>query len=247
MDEALDIILVNGEYTHKKRAITTISQNIKTEYDIYVENLTIKKLSEIVVSKTGLHNLLKHIDKYLSNLSIVTNADEFIECFEYEECTYEWKGIVTVYPRKSIFAISIFKLKTPYPLHFIKGGRIEISPDSQFVRRELLTYKKVIDNSFHFSITNSEGIITYVNETFCKLSGYSRDELIGNCHRLMKSDFHSSVFFSKLWDTIQSGETWKGEFKNIAKNGTEYWIETTIVPFLDREGSLINTQPLVGI
>ena len=81
------------------------------------------------------------------------------------------------------------------------------------------------------TITDLRGNITFVNQKFCNLSKYSKDELIGKNHRILKSDYHSSDFFTHLWSTISNGKIWHGSIKNKAKDNSFYWIKTTIIPF----------------
>lgn len=106
---------------------------------------------------------------------------------------------------------------------------LKINEEAQFLQQ-------VMDQHLSISIADGDGIITYINDNFSRATGYQPEEVIGNSHSFLKSGMHTKDFYNHLWETILSGKTWQGEMCNRKKDGSLYWVYTTIVPFLDLNG-----------
>lgn len=118
----------------------------------------------------------------------------------------------------------------------VKTEDTNVLSSMQLTVEELQNIKVALDESSILAVTDQRGIITMVNDRFCKISKYERCELIGKDHRLLNSGYHPKSFFKEMWRTIGYGKTWHGEVCNRAKDGSTYWVQTTIVPFLNEKG-----------
>lgn len=111
----------------------------------------------------------------------------------------------------------------------------KITNDQSFVNQQITGLNEVAI----ISTADKAGNITYVNDNFCRISGYTKNEVLGKNHRLIKSEFHDETFYKEMWKTISSGKTWKGQIKNKAKNGSEYWVFSSIIPLRNNESGKI--------
>ena len=110
--------------------------------------------------------------------------------------------------------------------------------EERVVAGEASLIKRVLESHAIVVRTDAKGIISYVNDLFCEISKYSREELIGADHRMLNSGYHPKSFFERMWSTIQTKNTWRAEIKNRAKDGTFYWVDTTIIPIIDVLGEI---------
>ncbi|MFJ7847831.1 PAS domain S-box protein [Peribacillus sp. NPDC097206] len=135
--------------------------------------------------------------------------------------------------------VPFMKKGKPYQYISIRSdisSRKKAEKDLKVSIKELGDMYYAINQSSIVAVTDDEGIIVEVNEKFSEISGYTRNELIGQTHKMVNSGYHSSEFFENMWKTIHKGKVWKGEIRNRAKDGSYYWVDTTIVPFYTVEG-----------
>jgi diguanylate cyclase (GGDEF)-like protein/PAS domain S-box-containing protein len=187
---------------------------------------------------TPLHEIL---DSRVAAGCSPLNADEYVaECLR-KSGSRETRPAIDELKNGNIFAV------TRHPM--LDGGLIEVHRDitdarlaearAEAARQELLERQYAIDQAVIVAITDLHGRITYANDNFCRISGYSREELLGENHRILNSGAHSTAFFREMYRRIANGEVWRGELCNKAKSGSLYWVDTVITPQLGANGKPI--------
>lgn len=111
-----------------------------------------------------------------------------------------------------------------------------ISTEHSFIDQQITGLNEVAI----ISSTNKYGNIIYANDNFCRISGFSREEVLGKNHRIIKSSYHSNEFYAEMWNTISKGNIWKGQIKSRAKDGREYWVYASIIPLRNNETGKID-------
>ncbi|QIR15497.1 sensor domain-containing diguanylate cyclase [Shewanella aestuarii] len=112
----------------------------------------------------------------------------------------------------------------------------ELTKSFSAMQQELAFKNKTLDHHAIISMTDIDGVITYVNDNFIKISGYTEKEIIGSTHNLVSSNRYSPEFYQNMWQSLKQGDVWHGEICNLTKSGVEYWVNSTIVPFLNNQG-----------
>ncbi len=143
-----------------------------------------------------------------------------------------------IYTLIAVFAAGVYPFVIAIQLNKSQYDKNLFEKAFRTSMQETKLYKEALDNSSLVDITDANGVIISVNDKFCKVSNYDREELIGKSHRIINSGHHSKQFFTDLWSEIKKGEIWIGGIKNKTKNGKFYWVHTVIIPFKNELGEI---------
>ncbi|RHW41512.1 PAS domain S-box protein [Neobacillus notoginsengisoli] len=179
----------------------------------------------------GLPGLGLYFDEFLPKIDPETVAEGIVTS------TYGLNAEGELFPL--FFSMNSFRLDGElYFLYVFHDGenRARLADKMSASPNELVDYKFALDQAAIVAITDQRGKIKYVNDKFCEISKYRAGELLGEDHRIINSGYHPREFFTDLWQAITAGRVWHGEIKNRAKDGSYYWVDTTIIPFLDGDG-----------
>lgn len=215
------------------------------DYTLLINDLekSMEKISYEDFSK--IDYVLTYIDKYLNSARTLDEIEKDYFTLELDTQLdniksefYKYQGYLEKeslkYHNYMMFIICMLFLWIFYFVVNLNSANKKVRD----VLSELNFQKLALDEHSIVSIADIKGNIIYVNDKLCEISGYTKEELIGKNHRVLKSDEHSKEFFYNLWKTISSGKIWKGEVKNKKRGGGYYWVNATIIPFLDSKGNI---------
>lgn len=213
-----------------------LNQNLETFLKLVKNNIENRKQEEIdtifklqdkiLISLDEIVKLTEKKSKEFSNFMVIIEIIIFILI-----------ALLLLWESKFIFRPVLQKMEDERnrDKRFQEKLKIEVDKKTEKLEHSL----EIINHYVFTSKTDKNGIITYVSNAFCELSGYSKDELIGKTHRIIKHPDNPSEAFSMLWKTITKGETYKGEVKNKRKNGEDFWLSSLITPEFDKNGDII--------
>jgi PAS domain S-box-containing protein len=188
-----------------------------------VIELFLKKNVKIITILDIFHLVKKEFIEINKNKNI--NITDVYEAMEAKQNFFIHQYVETYFKKFSNMSLLLEELELK-ELEFEKQNKI------------FEEYKRAVDYSSIVSKTDSKGVIEYVNDNFCKISGYSRDELIGEYHNIIRHPDEPKELYEELWDTIKSGKVWQGKIKNRRKDSSTYIVEATIMPILDINGNI---------
>lgn len=215
-----------------------------TDADLIQQHLIRNKLHCEVRVAMSKNEYLQSLDQYRPEVVL---SDNSMPQFNSSEALHALRQRFQHVP----FILVTGTVSEEYAIKMIKEGaddyilkdrmtRLPAAIDAALAQRrtlkEITDYRYALDEAAIVAITDHRGIILYANQNFCQIAKYTVEELVGKDHRIVNSAYHLPSYFQQLWKTIAHGQIWRGEFRNCSQDGNIYWVDATIVPFLDESG-----------
>lgn len=195
-------------------------------YEIYDIDMIITDIN--MPNMNGIE-LIKHIRKENESIPIIMTTAQNESSFLIESIKLKVDGYI-------LKPLNIFELIEDIDKQIEK---LQVKKELEQSKKSLEEYKQAIDDSAIVSKTDPQGIITYVNKAFCEITGYTEEELLGKSHNIVRHPDTPSSVFKVLWTTIQNKKPWNGIIKNKKKDGTPYYVKTSISPIIDNKGEVV--------
>ncbi|PHR56674.1 MAG: hypothetical protein COA44_07430 [Arcobacter sp.] len=179
---------------------------------------------------------------YPELISILNKSIKSISIDEHNMINDHWESVEFV-QEKDIrgFVVGLFFSVILILILVYSNWRLRFEVQKrQTTEKELQRMLDVVNQNIYMSMTDTKGNISYVSDAFCRLTGYSKNELIGKNHRILKSPQTKDSFYTKMWDEISKGNIWTGELENINKKGEPYWVDASITPLYDDDGNIFS-------
>ena len=229
--------LASEQQTLLNLFLNTSSKKIKSKFKQIEENqsfLEVQRIRNIVLNK----------DKNFGINSVywfetITKKIEKLKEFE-DELVYDTMSIANNKTNDSLNVLIILAFVTITVLLFTLYISYLVTIGITRAYAELETTLSTMDEHIIFSKTDLKGVITHVSKAFCSISGYTKDELIGKPHNIIRHPDMPNIAFEDMWETIQSGKSWNGNIKNIKKDGGYYWVYASVEPNFDKKGNIIS-------
>ncbi len=219
---------IDNDYPAFDRSLTPLQQDLSFILDDYIP-----KVQKIITQArliSRLQQSLTPITRQASSSSTARLTSQLYDQYNADFSTLETQA--NQY-RIWLFIVSMaLLLYLAYTFLRLQKTSLKLADSIQ----ELEFHKYAIDEHAIVSITDVKGRILYANQKFCDISQYSRDELVGHNHRIVRSDVHDNAYFKEMWKTIANGKIWHGVFANRAKDGSIYWVDSTVLPRIGRNG-----------
>ncbi len=184
------------------------------------------------------------LKKFTKNNNICDNSNTILQIFYKKSNVTIFNTIKKIikqeFPKIKIIKTPSSSIKNDKTIlsFIVLGNKTKYKKELKKINTLLDQYKNVVDYNSIISKTDLKGKITYANEKFCKVCGYTKQELIGKNHNIVRSKDTPKDIYKELWDTIQKKQTWQGILKNRTKNGENYYVESTVMPILDEKGEI---------